>query len=525
MRTDEELRQRFERVVDGLDTAPGDVARVAARARQRTRRQRVAGAVAGVTVVVAAAVLVPRIGAQTERFTVDPVTTPTAPTSADPTPAEVAGAPPAPDHLRFGAGGVTRHRGEDREELFSLEAQRVIGLADGGAVLQGGTGDPIVRVGSDGVERELLPATRALRLLTVHDGRAWATVRRTDAGGEDEEHLRSVPLDGTAWEDHGVSAGVEGFTDALAFLPGGGAAWLSCHLQCSLVRGDALPSGPGRTTALTEQAGWYAGLAVSPAGDRLALVDGPDPVLGGTSDVVVLDLDGRELGRVQLPVGLSLDTARVEFTVAGDDLVAGDDAHAFVVRDWASDAPTSVGLEGDAGVALLPGPAVLPDAAADAARDLTERGLGWTGAVVGTPQVRDGGTWVPVGVADDRPPTEVLVEELAGELTVTGGGDLAADPEDTSGWWVGVSAEDGRIAIAGHAPTWAPGAMEVSVWSPSDTRTTEIASDREAGPFSVELDVPAQAEDDVVLLFLTREGEVATSFALVRLPAGRFAAG
>lgn len=364
MRTDDDLRERFDRATTSLPIPPGDVAAVVARARQRARRQRVAGAAAGVAAVVGAAVLVPRVVMPAERLTVDPVDAPTAPATPPPSPAATtdATATLAEDHLRYGIDGVHR-QGREPRMLSSLSAQRAVGLPDGGAVIQSGTGGALVRLGPDGAETELLPGTPGLRFLTVHDGHAWATVRETPDAGEDEERLRSMPLDGGDVVDHGSSAGYESFTDALAFLPDGRAAWLTCHLQCALVLGDGHPATSPDRQRLTDRAGWYAGLATDATGRRLALVEGPDPVVGGTSDVVVLDVDGRELARTPLPAGLALDTAHVDFTADGDDLVAGDEAHAFVIRGWASDDPTVGRLEGDAGVALVPtAPAPRPGA-------------------------------------------------------------------------------------------------------------------------------------------------------------------
>lgn len=130
----------------------------------------------------------------------------------------------------------------------------------------------------------------------------------------------------------------------------------------------------------------------------------------------------------------------------------------------------------------------------------------------------DGGDWT-------RPATLLLEPSTTGFASVVGGGHLADDHEDRSGWWFAIHARDGRISVGGHLPAWAPGAVAVTVLPPADVDVTvgEAQLDHD-GTFEVQLQVHAQATGEVVLLLTTRDGDRATSFALVRVPGGTFAA-
>ncbi|MBW3620061.1 MAG: hypothetical protein KY461_07440 [Actinobacteria bacterium] len=355
MTTPGDLQERFDRAAARVPVTSGDVEAVKARGHARRRRRRAAGIAAAVTVAVVAGTALPQLLTGTPPVSVDPVEEVPSP----PGEREAAGAVLAWDHSRYGPEGVTRHAHPDAAGTPLLEdgVERAIATPDGGVVVQREAGEAIELLTADGTRRELVPTGRGQRLLTVHHGDVWFTAR-SDPGageGEDEELLLSVALAGDdAITGHGVSAGYESFTDALTFGPGGRVAWLSCHLQCRVLTGGlAAVVGGDEPTQLTTEPRWYGALAYAPDGSTLAVVDGPDPVVGGTSELVLLDTaDGRELARVPLEVPLELHAAAVAFTPDGRSVIVGDHLRALLVTDVAGDAPRVEPLAGTGGATL-----------------------------------------------------------------------------------------------------------------------------------------------------------------------------
>lgn len=545
MTTPGDLQERFARAAGHVPVTPGDVEAVRARGRRRRRRRRIAGIGAAVAVAVLAGTAVPQLLTGTPPISVDPVEeVPTSPGAE-----EVADAVLAWDHSRYGPEGVTRYPRPDEPGTVLLDegVERAIGTPDGEVVVQREAGAPIEVLTADGARRELLPAERAQRLLAV-DGSTVFVTRRSDrdGNGEDEEQLVSVAIAGDdAITAHGVSAGVEGFTDALAFGPDGRVAWLSCHLQCGVLAGDlaGLVDDVVVEERMVSDPRWYGGLAYAPDGSALAVVEGPDPVIGGTSDLVLLDAtDGRELVRVPLEVPLELHATAVSFTPDGRSVVVGDHLRAFLVTDVAGDAPRVEPLAGTGGATLhtADGGDEQPDGpVTDEARAtvlaFAHEALGWSDAALeeiaqGASRPDDPTEQAAVGLrrGPDEPMALVHLERegSADPWRVTGGGHHAEEPEDTDGWWNSVQARDGSIRLVGHAPAWGGDRMTAFVLDVEDRRLpgpVEIAPD---GTFDAVLEVPEQRDRWVTLVLVTLDaGDEVTSFAILRIPPGEFTAG
>lgn len=373
MTPDHDLRDRIRRAAEGLPTGSGRIDEVVRRARRRTHRRRTAGLAAGVAAaIVVAGLAVPR-GTGARPFPVGdlgPAGSPQATDRPSPTPAPSPAATAADAigdaavvgvaHSRYGRDGVVRHTADGTVDriLHDGPARRVIGTPAGGVVLQEEVGAAILHVSADGGTRTLAPPARAQRLLTLSGDQVWFTSRTgaDRASEEDVERLLSVTISGDdAIVGHGVSAGVEGFTDELTVDADGSAAWLACHLQCELRAGPVTAltgTGESASTALTD--GWLTGLARSADGSVLAVVEGGDPNLPD-DDVVLRVLaaaTGEERTAVPLPRPIAYDSVRIEFLPDGRSLTVADAVGAFLVRELDTGDPTVETLSGDAGVTL-----------------------------------------------------------------------------------------------------------------------------------------------------------------------------
>lgn len=546
--TTPDLRERFDRAAHALPDVGGDLDAVVARGRARLRRRRAAGVAAGAAVLVILATVTPRLIGGDAPIAVDPVDEAPGPTAEDDGNGEATGPVLTWDHSRYGPTGVVRHAspGAEPARTSTAPVQRAVGTPAGGLVTQEEVGAPILHLAADGTPRELAPAARAQRLLTVDDGTVWFTRRTEPAeGGEDQELLLSVSLSGgAAAVEHGSSASMEGFTDALAVSVDDTLAWLSCHLQCRVFTGglDGLV-GPGEPTPLTEKGAWFGALAFAPGGDRLAVVEGPDPVIGGTSEVVLLDTaDGGELQRIALGVALELSTAAVSFTPDGLSLLVGDHTRALVVTDLEGDAPRVEPMTGGGGVTLHPpqdegasdAEPPVPDDARDVALTFAAEELGWPDAVAAELDdvaTRPEGTIETAAVGLRRGPDEPMAslhlrrEGPSGRWRITGGGHHAEGPDDPDGWWNGVQASDGVIRLGGQAPAWGGDRMTAWVLDGNEDRRSsgpvEVGAD---GTFEIVLEVPEQRDQGVTLLLVTLAGEEVTSFVILGIPPGEFAA-
>lgn len=372
MTPDHELKDRFRRAAEGLPSGAGHVDDVIARGRRRAHRRRVAGFATGVVVAIVGVGTAVQLVAGPRPFPVGdlgpagspPATEGPSPTSA-PSPASTdAAVVERPQvelaHSRYGMDGVVRHTADGTVDrvLHEGPARRVIGTPAGGVVLQEEMGTAILHVSGDGVARTLAPPARGQRLLTLSGDQVWFTARtgadRTSE--EDVERLLSVTLSGDdAVVGHGVSAGVEGFTDELTVDADGSAAWLACHLQCALTVGHVTAVTDGGEMAGTVlMDGWLTGLARSPDGAGVAVVEGGDPNLP-EDDVALRVFDagtGEELAAVPLPRPIAYDSVRIEFLPDGRSVTVADAAGAFVVRELDAADPTVEPLPGDAGITL-----------------------------------------------------------------------------------------------------------------------------------------------------------------------------